>query len=51
MSERPTDNTDSLPAPCPQCGQTLETRGDAMVHMIAHVGDGDVSLGGNRDGE
>ena len=42
-SGRSVDGSDRLPTPCPQCGTTLETRGDAMVHMLSHVGDGDTS--------
>ncbi len=40
--------TDTLPTPCPQCGTTLETREDAMVHMFKHWGDGEIEpLGGD----
>ncbi len=27
----------SLPTPCPQCGSTLDTRDDAIVHMVMHA--------------
>ncbi|UXF50812.1 MAG: hypothetical protein HQRvContig01_12 [Haloquadratum phage sp.] len=27
----------SLPTPCPQCGSELETRDDALVHMVMHA--------------
>lgn len=33
--------SESLPTPCPQCGTELETRGDAMIHMLSHAGDED----------
>jgi len=35
--------SDSLPTPCPQCGKTLETKGDAIIHMLTHYADGDIS--------
>ena len=37
--------SDSLPAQCPDCGTVLETRGQAMVHMLAAVGDDDHRAG------
>jgi len=30
-----------LPTDCPRCASTLETRDDAIVHMIGHAGDDD----------
>jgi len=35
-----TDET-SLPTDCPDCGNTMETRGEVMVHMLYALGDED----------
>lgn len=41
-SDQSKRGTDRLPTPCPECGTTLENRDDAIVHLISHMGDGDV---------
>lgn len=41
MSEQEDGEVDQLPTACPDCGKTLETRGDVMVHALAVTGDDD----------
>lgn len=36
-----TAEDDPLPYDCPDCGKTLKTEGDVLVHAIAITGDDD----------